>query len=308
MNDLLGNAENESAKNALDNLEDGLSLNPENVQIIDDTVQINEQQELTDNPNGRNTENTASPLPLISCIMPTSGRAACVAQSLQMFLEQDYPNKELIIVYNRPSDLPGEWRDIAMADFPVNVKLVKALTKVVGAKRNEACRNAVGAIIAHWDDDDIYNTDRLSIQAAPILERKADITGLQNFVFFEAASARSWQPARNKFRELYEGNVHGGSLVYNAAIWWSIAKYSNLSVGEDAAFLKKALKHGQKLRLLGIDGLQSFVYVRHATNAWHVDNRLFKDSNWSQVSLPKWAWEYAPFYEEMARAQEAVHS
>ena len=34
--------------------------------------------------------------PLISCIMPTTGRAALVGQAVQMFLEQDYPNKELI--------------------------------------------------------------------------------------------------------------------------------------------------------------------------------------------------------------------
>ncbi|WP_159462607.1 glycosyltransferase [Caballeronia glebae] len=37
-------------------------------------------------------------MPLISCIMPTYGRPAYVDEAVAMFLAQDYPNKELIIV------------------------------------------------------------------------------------------------------------------------------------------------------------------------------------------------------------------
>lgn len=245
--------------------------------------------------------------PLISCIMPTAGRANMVRQSMQFFMQQDYPNTELIIVYNKPTDLPDEWYGMSVADFPSNIKLVQAITKVTGAKRNEACRYAEGQIIAHWDDDDIYNNDRLTIQAIPILNGQADITGLQNFVFFDAATSKSWQPSRIKFSKLYEGNVHGGSLVYNAEIWHRVAKYSNLIVGEDAAFLKKALKNLPNLRLQAVNGGSSFVYVRHNKNAWHIENELFKTTEWTQVGLPKWAWEYAPFYEEMARMQDYVH-
>lgn len=266
---------------------------PENME-----QQAEEKNEITCNEE----EDISTPPPLISCIMPTANRPEYVARSVQMFMEQDYPNKELIIVYNRPADLPSEWYTMLAADFPENIRVVQAMTKVIGAKRNEACRHAQGAIIAHWDDDDIYNTDRLSMQAAPILNGQADITGLQNFVFFEADAGRSWQPSRLRFRDLYEGNIHGGSLVYNSMIWHGIANYSNLSLGEDAVFLKKVMKSPYNIRLMPLNGMNSFVYVRHNNNAWHVDEEIFTGSEWTQVGLPKWAWEYAPFYEEMARA------
>lgn len=100
------------------------------------------------------TAHTASMFyPLISCIMPTAGRPQYVAQAVQYFLAQDYPAKELVIVYNNPSDLPA-------MPLPANMRPVQVNTQVIGAKRNEACRHAQGGIIAHWDDDDIYSPGR----------------------------------------------------------------------------------------------------------------------------------------------------
>ena len=42
--------------------------------------------------------------PLVSCIMPTYGRPLCVAESVALFLAQDYPAKELLI----GNDCPGQ--------------------------------------------------------------------------------------------------------------------------------------------------------------------------------------------------------
>ena len=130
--------------------------------------------------------------PLISCIMPTAGRAAYVAQSVGYFLAQDYPNKELVIAYNKDSDLPDGWAAYPQYYLPANIRVVRVATKIIGAKRNEACRHTLGAIIAQWDDDDIYNTQRLSLQAAPIIAGATDITGLQQFVFYDATTGDSW--------------------------------------------------------------------------------------------------------------------
>ena len=49
----------------------------------------------------------------------------------------------------------------------------------IGARRNLACREARGAILVHWDDDDWYAPDRLRRQIAPILAGRADLTGLE---------------------------------------------------------------------------------------------------------------------------------
>ena len=77
--------------------------------------------------------------PLISCIMPTANRYRFVFESINSFLRQDYPNKELIIVFDQPSDLPA-------IKFPPNVKLIHIKNRILGAKRHEAYRHASGII------------------------------------------------------------------------------------------------------------------------------------------------------------------
>ena len=42
--------------------------------------------------------------PLVSCIIPTYGRRSYVAESVALFLAQDYPAKELLI----GNDCPGQ--------------------------------------------------------------------------------------------------------------------------------------------------------------------------------------------------------
>ncbi len=166
--------------------------------------------------------------PLVSCIMPTAGRPQYVAQSVAYFLAQDYPAKELIIIYTKPADLPA-------MHFPGNVRPVQVSTQIIGARRNEAIRHAQGSIIAQWDDDDIYNTNRLSLQVMPILAGRADITGLQNFVFLELTTGTGWLPQKILFADIFVGNVHGGSLVYNRRVWDTLTNYPNTGLGEDAA-------------------------------------------------------------------------
>lgn len=236
--------------------------------------------------------------PLISCIMPTAGRPAYVMQAIDMFMQQDYPCKELIIGFNKLSDLPA-------IQYPAEVKLVQMRTTVIGAKRNQCCRFALGSIIAQWDDDDMYNTNRLTMQAMPILTGEADITGLQNFVFYEAPTGNGYKADKNLFAAIYVGNVHGGSLVYNREVWSKLSMYPNLKMGEDAAFLERALK--RRARLKELDGGGAFVYVRHTTNTWKFEENNFRRyEGWLPARLPAWAAKYAPFYRHMATQQNTV--
>jgi len=210
-----------------------------------------------------------------------------------MFLQQDYPNKELVIVHNTERDIPA-------IDLPANVRIVRTLTKIIGTKRNEACHHAQGSIIAHWDDDDMYSTNRLSTQAAPIIGRQAHITGLRNIVFYEAPTGDSWVPTEMLFENIFVANVHGGSLVYHKDVWRHAATYPNWSLGEDAGFLKRAMKAGAVLQEQ--DGRDSFVYVRHNSNTWKFkENNFRRFVGWKPATLPSWAVPMAPFYTRMAK-------
>jgi glycosyltransferase involved in cell wall biosynthesis len=236
--------------------------------------------------------------PLVSCIMPTTGRPDQVFMAIQYFMAQDYPDKELVIVYNKVSDIPVH-ESGAPYLFPDNIKFVQANTRIIGNKRNVACSHAQGAIIAQWDDDDIYNTNRLTLQVQPILAGEADITGLQNFVFYEAPTTDSWMADERLFSEIYVGNVHGGSLVYNRRVWEHVANYPNISMGEDAGFLRCAINKGARLK--GVDGYNSFVYVRHNQNTWQFEpNNFRRYPGWLQAQLPQFAQQYAPYYSRLA--------
>lgn len=238
------------------------------------------------------TDSHAPGKPLISCIMPTAGRPAYVARAVHYFQQQCYPNKELIIVYNKPADMPA-------MPLPPGIIAVQTPMKIIGAKRNEACRYAQGAIIAQWDDDDIYNTHRLTEQAAPILAGHADVTGLQHFVFYELPTGRCWLPSPTLFSHIFVANVHGGSLVYNRQVWEHLSMYPNFACGEDAGFLMRAIKRGA--RLAPLHGYNSFVYLRHNSNTWAFEEDNFRRyAGWQPAAMPAWALPHQPFYDNMA--------
>ena len=205
---------------------------------------------------------TTSDLPLISCIMPTRNRRAFMRQALAYFERQDYPNCELIVV----DDGEDRVADLMPSDPRVRYIALPERTSI-GAKRNLACEQARGAIIAHWDDDDWYAPHRLQHQVAPLLEKKADITGLETSCFFDLTRWQVWTCTPELHRRLFIGDVHGGTLVYWRWVWERLARYPARSVAEDALFLRQAVQHGA--RLYKLPHASSFVYVRHASNAWN---------------------------------------
>src|SRR5262249_23292196 len=119
-------------------------------------------------------------MPRISCIMLTRDRRSFVPLALRCFAAQDYPNHELVVV----DDGADPVADLAEGVRGVRYVRVRA-TRTIGAKRNLGCEAASGEIVAHWDDDDWYGPDRLTAQAAPLLNGTADVTGLEGGYFLE---------------------------------------------------------------------------------------------------------------------------
>src|SRR5205823_14357931 len=82
-------------------------------------------------------------LPLISCIMPTYNRRSFLGLSLKAFESQDYAARELIIVDDGTDPIAD------IVDKVSSVRYVRLPTRAsIGAKRNRACAEARGAIIA----------------------------------------------------------------------------------------------------------------------------------------------------------------
>lgn len=184
--------------------------------------------------------------PLISCIMPTANRRQFVPQALALFLAQDYPHTELIVIDDGEDDIA----DLLPADVRIRYqRLPGRLT--IGAKRNLACQLAQGEFIAHWDDDDWYAPQRLSTQLAELRRSGCAVCGLDRVLFDEPHSGRAWEyryPAAEK------PWAYGATLLYRRD-FWQTQPFAELNIGEDNRFVW-AVPPGQLLR--------------HADNRWYV--------------------------------------
>ena len=222
----------------------------------------------------------ASGGPLVSCIMPTRDRRPFLALALAHYARQDYENRELIVV-DDGTDPVGD-----LVDGLQGVRHIRLSAPAsIGAKRNRACREARGEFIAHWDDDDWYAPCRLSRQVAPLVEDRADMTGLENAYVLVLPAGDFWTTSAELHRRMFVGDVHGGTLVYRRSLFDQGFQYAEVNLAEDAHLIRQALARGKRLERLANDG--AFVYVRHDRNAWRFEAGRFLDSaGWHPTAPP----------------------
>jgi glycosyltransferase involved in cell wall biosynthesis len=257
-------------------------------------VQLRRPLPLTSTTAVQSAQRSASPRnpapPLVSCVMPTRDRADFALQAIRLFQRQDYPNLELLIVDDGDDGLDSRLPDDARIRY-----LRAPRGETIGAKRNRACAHAGGTFVAQWDDDDWYGASRLTAQLAPLLEGRADVTGLVTPVFFDLPAWTFWSVTPRLHQKLFVADMHGGTLVFARHVWDKLAHYPNRSLAEDAAFLARARTRGARLER--VDGTGHFVYVRHARNAWsfvcgsHVDR-----AGWLSATEPALPPEDRAFY------------
>jgi glycosyltransferase involved in cell wall biosynthesis len=219
--------------------------------------------------------------PLVSCIMPTFNRRPYIAQALKSFQQQDYPERELIVV----DDGTDSIEDLIPPSPNIHYLRLPRRTSI-GAKRNLACQQARGEIIAHWDDDDWYAPDRLRYQAAPILQGQADLTGLENAFVLQLPQGEFWGIDAQLHQRLFVGNVHGGTLVYRKELWSQGLRYPEINLAEDASLIFRATRKGKRLMKLSNPGV--FVYVRHGGNAWRefAPGTFIDPKGWRRIPTP----------------------
>ena len=220
-------------------------------------------------------------LPLVSCIMPTFDRRRFLPLALKAFDSQDYPARELIVV-DDGNDPVGD-----LVERAPKARYVRLSARAsIGEKRNRACEEARGAIIAHWDDDDWYAPGRLSCQIAPLLAGEADLSGLENSFTLELPAGRFWRTSCEVHRRMFVGDIHGGTLVYWKRLRDEGLRYPPSNIAEDAALIQSAVRCGKRLIRVPNDGL--FVYVRHGGNAWRFEAGHFLDpKGWETISSPR---------------------
>jgi glycosyltransferase involved in cell wall biosynthesis len=173
------------------------------------------------------TDNLRADAPLVSCIMPTYNRREWIGRSIRCFLEQDYAERELIVI-DDGTDAIG---DLFPPDSRIHYHRVdRRLT--IGAKRNLACERAGGALIAHWDDDDWYPSWRLSRQVHAIEQSSADLCGTSRLYYLDCANQAAYLYSYSNGRAWVAGNT----LLFRKS-FWNKCRFPDLQVGEDSRFV-----------------------------------------------------------------------
>jgi hypothetical protein len=239
-------------------------------------------------PLARRARGLRRALPLVSCIMPTGGRPEFAVRAVEYFRRQDWPRRELIVV---DDGTPG-LRQLVAGD--ARIKYVRPSERLTtGVKRNLACHQATGELVVQWDDDDWHGPARIRRQVEPLLANEADITGMTEFLVWELGTGRLWQvSAKAARRHLFE-RMMCGTLVFRRGLFDRLARYPNMSLGEDVGFVKSARLIGA--RILPTKGGRDFVYIRHSANTWQTCP-WYRTLGSTRVRLPPWPREDDRFY------------
>ncbi|HEY1068302.1 MAG TPA: glycosyltransferase family A protein, partial [Pirellulales bacterium] len=158
--------------------------------------------------------------------MPTFGRPDFVAESVSMFLEQDYPHKQLIILNECP--------DQFFSCFHPAIEVINAQERhrTLGDARNAAIEAASGEIVFVWDDDDVHLPWRLSFGVREMLRHGAEFYRPTDFWAY-------WGRSHLEVNQSVPGWVNHGLTAYTKELWRRAGGYPSQTVGEDAEFLAR---------------------------------------------------------------------
>ncbi len=171
---------------------------------------------------------TTGDLPLVSCIMPTANRRRFVPLAIAYFLRQDYTERELVIV----DDGSDPVEDLVPLDPRIHyLRLAAGMS--LGAKRNFACEQSRGAIIAHWDDDDWQSPRRLTVQMDAMRDASVEVCGIDHLLFYQPETARAWEYTYPAGQRCW---LSGSTLVYRRR-FWETHRFASVNAGEDAKFV-----------------------------------------------------------------------
>jgi hypothetical protein len=191
-----------------------------------------------------------SNVPLVSCLMVTRDRPGLAARAIECFLAQSYPNRELVVVDGGESDDLQQGIE-AICYPPIKLHRERQAGRSLGELRSLAVDKSSGQYVCIWDDDDLYDPDRLSMQMSAITTLGADACFL--------ARLQLWWPARQflavSIRRMWEGT--------KICTKDKMGSYPPLRRGEDTPV---AYRLWRSQRVVMIDEPRLYTYVFHGSN------------------------------------------
>ena len=161
----------------------------------------------------------------MTCLCLTRNRRQWLPKAIACIQRQTYRDSELLILAD------GEDVRDLVPDDP-RIRLIHISESLeIGSKRNLGCDLARGDVIAHWDDDDHSEPERLADQINRLAASSKPVTGYHSMRFTDGASW--WQ-----YRGAPDYSL-GTALCYRRG-WWSEHRFPAVQIAEDGAFAQAA--------------------------------------------------------------------
>lgn len=222
--------------------------------------------------------NKTNNLPLVSCLMVTKDRFSLAQKAINNFIQQTYPNIELIIIDDGESPKLKNWVS-QLKNSKIKFYHLPDESKPLGVLRNLSRKYANGTYVAQWDDDDISHPDRVLFQMTLILILNLDGCSLQR--------EQLWFPHQQRFgysgRRLWEGSMIGHQN--------KLPLYREVRRGEETGAINSLALSG-KIALLDFPELYTYCYHQKNTfgekhfekNIWNHATKIFDKSSYLKIT------------------------
>ncbi|MDG1906270.1 MAG: glycosyltransferase [Arenicella sp.] len=198
--------------------------------------------------------------PTISCLCVTRGRPNQLAKAIACFTNQDYVNKELLIVVEDDDQSTLDYlENVGHSDISISVVPARP-KKTLGELRNLSIEDANGDYICQWDDDDWYHPKRLSFQVQSALTSNKGASILSRWLIYDILD-----------EQVYCSNVRlwEGSLVCRKDVLPRNNAYSIKQKGEDSDLVAWLFEQDQ---LAVADCPELYVYHFNGANTWDANH------------------------------------
>lgn len=186
---------------------------------------------------------------LVSVITPTCASRAVFHENLyQCFLWQSHQNVELLVVDDGPGPPSPFLQAVCARDTRVRYLRVAEGTSI-GEKRNYAVDRARGAVVAHFDDDDLYGPRYVEIMLAHLRASGAELIKIASW---------GWYDLRRGVYAWYDGEADGdhgrlygyGFTYVYVRLAVSAVRFPDQDFGEDYQLVLRAMACGVSVHLV----------------------------------------------------------
>jgi len=202
---------------------------------------------------------------LVSCVCCTYNRKEPLEEAIQCFIDQDYENKELIVLNDQ------EGVTLKIENCPDNIRIYNHPTRFesLGEKRNYIKTLAKGEYFYVWDDDDIYTPIRIS-KSMEIFNNNKHIDIVKSEQALMSVDNKNYRVVNNLF--------HSQACVSKK--YMDENQYPHKSVGEDMEF-----EHGAKILSIHITPLLFYVYRWGGKGIHHLSGISDEKKSWDMASI-----------------------